>query len=70
MKYAAHMCDADGVTDIAIGALVVSSCFDYLAFFLGNDSNDFLFDYLTFFERLIALHTKFCPFKFRCHCAE
>ena len=35
-------------------ALVATSRFDCLTFFLGNDKNDFLLDYLTFFRRLMS----------------
>ena len=46
---------ATTATHLATSALVVSSRFDYLAFFLENDYYDFFFDYLTFFEIVIRL---------------
>ena len=42
-------------SSLATGAVVVSSRFDYLAFFLEKDYYDFFFDYLIFFEIVIRL---------------
>ena len=40
---------------LATGALVATSRFDNLILLRGNDENDFLLDYLTFFRRLIRI---------------